>query len=1155
MCVVLRDMEYQIKLSNGMTKSYSSKNKDLFGTGQGAGWSPTCWAVNSDVISHSVEKYTPGMVLTHPNGEKLSDVKMVAFVDDTSMGISTDGIKTFQPKTDWPVQRKPNMHQQLQANVSFYARTLESTGGALAYEKCKVYLLMFVWINGIKTMLANKAKFPPLQIQSLLTGIFHFIALANPDEAFRMLGAFVAPNGDTTTQVKVLKSIAVKWANKIEKSYLTPHESLVAYVQVLFPALVYPVAVMPLKEKDCDDIVRPAIKALLKKINLPANTNRSLLYGPARYGGMEIPNLYVHGNVLKIMMFIGHLQKKDTTMPILRVALGAVQQQIGVSTPIMEANYSKYHVLVEPCWMTHIWKFLYEIKGKIVLDNHWIPKSPYQNDCMIMDKVMEIQLPQVTVKKINQCRLQKQIYFISDILDSRQKSLHPSIMDPTYKRLNKEKFPVVEIPKSYWKIWSNVLRSIHASLRVSSFNLGKTVHKDYATWLQKDDRSYLILRMDKNSYRFFKLKERSRTKFIYDRDYSHDTTIYGFTGLRVVQVQVTPSTFITDGFEEISPSLQTDINQQHTISRRLVSLKQWLHQNLFNLETQKQSKWNVPVSEQINTQLPNEDIEAFLKAVEELPPVLRRNLGGIQEMNGIAMLAQAMELDSALGVSDASIGTRGRAAHGYVIESSCGKYNIIGVAPVDCDIDDLESTRAELWGQVAIQTVVNILCELYSVHTGTVAVYGDNIDSLVKSRIHTSKIAFPRFFRPNMDVKLLLQRLRDECHPKLEIHPEHIKGHQDRQKAFSYETAPKPVQLNIDMDDLSRTFLKTSRDDLEPGQTQLLIPGQEATLVLGTTTVSNNIHHHVNIHFFGHELEKRFRDKTGISKTYQEQIPWRAFERAFRKANEKDKISIFSLIHDKWPTNMRQAQWDAEKDPLCQLCIDREETFDHVFACTSKQTSTTFKKGMTKFRDTLRKANTAPIIIAAFDFLFSYFRKGREIFFKHQQLQSNEMNDLVQEAIKYQKDMGVNFFIKGYLSSTWEIVQNIYLGNTDFNDRLTDWSTKIIRAIWKFSCSFWRNRCDVVHGKDITKSSSARRAEIIKLINKELERTKMHAEHSTRQLRQNVRKSIGNARVAALEIWLDMLRNVKGEIYLRKSFEGISTSRAQPITNFFRRLE
>ena len=85
MCIVLQNMEYKIKLSTGMTTSYSNKDRDIFGTGQGAGWSPTCWAVNSDVISHSVEKYTPGMALIHPNGDLLSEVKMVAFVDDTSM--------------------------------------------------------------------------------------------------------------------------------------------------------------------------------------------------------------------------------------------------------------------------------------------------------------------------------------------------------------------------------------------------------------------------------------------------------------------------------------------------------------------------------------------------------------------------------------------------------------------------------------------------------------------------------------------------------------------------------------------------------------------------------------------------------------------------------------------------------------------------------------------------------------------------------------------------------------------------------------------------------------------------------------------------------------------------------------------------------------
>ena len=99
MCVVLREMEYKIKLGNGTTKSYSNKDKDVFCIGQGAGWSPTCWAVNSDIISHSMEKYAPGMTLVHPNGEVYSDVKMVAFVDDTSMGVSAEGVKRFQPKT------------------------------------------------------------------------------------------------------------------------------------------------------------------------------------------------------------------------------------------------------------------------------------------------------------------------------------------------------------------------------------------------------------------------------------------------------------------------------------------------------------------------------------------------------------------------------------------------------------------------------------------------------------------------------------------------------------------------------------------------------------------------------------------------------------------------------------------------------------------------------------------------------------------------------------------------------------------------------------------------------------------------------------------------------------------------------------------------
>ena len=137
---------------------------------------------------------------------------------------------------------------------------------------------MFIWISGVKIMLQNKNDFPPLKVFSLLTGIYHFIKLANPDEAFRMLGAYVAPNGSTDTQIKILKQIVARWAENISRSYLTPHESLIAFKQVFFPAVVYPVAVMPITEKDCNDIMRPAIKALLQKLNMPITTNRDLIH-------------------------------------------------------------------------------------------------------------------------------------------------------------------------------------------------------------------------------------------------------------------------------------------------------------------------------------------------------------------------------------------------------------------------------------------------------------------------------------------------------------------------------------------------------------------------------------------------------------------------------------------------------------------------------------------------------------------------------------------------------------------------------------------------------------------------------------------------------------------------------------------------------------
>ena len=93
-------------------------------------------------------------------------------------------------------------------------------------------------------------------------------------------------------------------------------------------------------------------------------------------------------------------------MPVLRVALGTMQQQIGISCPVLESNYNSYHCITKQSWVKHIWKFLHEVKGRIVLEKQWLPQSPYKHDVMIMERVTTTNIPTKTISKFNQCRLQ-----------------------------------------------------------------------------------------------------------------------------------------------------------------------------------------------------------------------------------------------------------------------------------------------------------------------------------------------------------------------------------------------------------------------------------------------------------------------------------------------------------------------------------------------------------------------------------------------------------------------------------------------------------------------------------------------------------------------------------------------------------------------------
>ena len=70
------------------------------------------------------------------------------------------------------------------------------------------------------------------------------------------------------------------------------------------------------------------------------------------------------------------------------------------------------------------------------------------------------------------------------------------------------------------------------------------------------------------------------------------------------------------------------------------------------------------------------------------------------------------------------------------------------------------------------------------------------MDALCKNKIVLSDISFPRLFRPNVDTKLQIQTLWQQLE-LIQILPIHIKGHQDDDGDFDYDTVPLSVKLNI----------------------------------------------------------------------------------------------------------------------------------------------------------------------------------------------------------------------------------------------------------------------------------------------------------------------------------------------------------------------
>jgi hypothetical protein len=195
-------------------------------------------------------------------------------------------------------------------------------------EKSFWYLIRFCWKNGQWAYVSN--EYTPASI-SVHTHAGDRLELERLEvtEARKTLGVKTAPTGDNTAQFEHMLEASNKWAAQIKASNLRQMDAWLALRSTIWENLEYPLTCTTLTEKQCEQIMQPAISAGLAKSHICRLFPTSLLHAGAEVLGTGLPHLFTVQGIARLSTLVSHSPGGFITILLLRAAMEAALQEAG----------------------------------------------------------------------------------------------------------------------------------------------------------------------------------------------------------------------------------------------------------------------------------------------------------------------------------------------------------------------------------------------------------------------------------------------------------------------------------------------------------------------------------------------------------------------------------------------------------------------------------------------------------------------------------------------------------------------------------------------------------------------------------------------------------------------------------------------------------
>ena len=452
----IRHLEHRIRTVYGDSESsFCGKlwATPIQGIGQGNGAGPQIWALVSTPVLNMLRSEGYGAFFqTAISGDRVSFVGY-SFVDDTDLIVAQPGL------TD-----PADVHSTMQGAINAWEGGIRSTGGSIVPEKSFWYLIDFKWKSG-KWRYSTPDETPGRLTVRDLHGVDRTLRRLHHTEAERTLGVYISPDGNMSTQAKILRSKASAWAEMTRTGLIPRWLVWESFRSTITRSLHYPLAATTLTRAQCTHIMAPVKQVTLSGSGIVRTFPSALAYAPLSSGGLDMPDLYVTQGIEHLLRLVTFFHcSSDLTGSLLRTSFELFTLELGLNSPL-SFSYQRWQGCATPGWFKHTWKFLDSFHITCLPDSPLLQMRREQ-DCLLMAALPSTILPK-DLASFNRCRLYHQVVTVSDVTngpDGRPFHVFTRKTRTEHWASKRYQWPNQGLPSSKdWLVWHRLLGALCSS--------------------------------------------------------------------------------------------------------------------------------------------------------------------------------------------------------------------------------------------------------------------------------------------------------------------------------------------------------------------------------------------------------------------------------------------------------------------------------------------------------------------------------------------------------------------------------------------------------------------------------------------------------------------------------------------------------------------